>query len=311
MKLSVLITYHDEGAWLRDCLLSIAPQLGDQDEIIVYDDASERAASDFTIPDPRVRIMRGNENVGPARGRNELLAASTGDLVHFHDADDLFHPEWRASVVSAFSGNVDVVLTDVQSFDAHGGIWRNIMDVARLEQSGDLLGFALRGGVLVPAGTYRRGAVTAIGGYRASLWQSEDFDFHIRLALSKPVFRVIARDLVLIRRHLGQRSLDARKVWSCAVDALEFSESKFPKHVHGAVAHTATRAGAELFAAGARDEAARAFTLAERFGGARYDRALMQNLTRILGAMPAQRLASFYRRIIPSALRSHMQRSGL
>ena len=58
MKLSVLITYHDEGAWLRECLLSIAPQLGDQDEIIVYDDASERAARDFTIDCLHVELPR-------------------------------------------------------------------------------------------------------------------------------------------------------------------------------------------------------------------------------------------------------------
>jgi glycosyltransferase involved in cell wall biosynthesis len=311
MKLSVLITYHNEGAWLNECLLSIVPQLGDQDEVIVYDDASERAASGFTIPDARVRIIRGKQNIGPARARNELFAAGTGELVHFHDADDCFHPDWRATVLASFSDEVDVVFTDVQSFDAAGGAWHHVMDIGRLERSGDLLDFSLRGGVLVPAGTYRRAAIDRIGGYRAEMWQSEDYDFHIRLALSKPRFRVIAKDLVLIRRHDNQRSLLTREVWASAIDALEYLEPKFPQRVHEGVAHAATRAGSALFAVGARGDAARAFRLAERFGGPRYERALMQNLTRVVGAMPAERLASLYRRIIPNALRSHVQRSSL
>jgi glycosyltransferase involved in cell wall biosynthesis len=311
MKLSVLITYHNEGAWLSDCLLSIVPQLGEQDEVIVYDDASDRAANGFSIPDARVRIIRGNQNIGPARARNELLAASNGELVHFHDADDCFHPDWRASVLGAFTDEVDVVFTDVQSFDANGGSWHGIMDIGRLERSGDLLDFSVRGGVLAPAGTYRRDAITRIGGYRAEMWQSEDYDFHIRLALSRPRFRVIAKDLVMIRKHDNQRSLITREVWASAIDALEHLETKFPKRVQEAVAHAATRAGSALFATGARADAARAFRLAQRFGGPRYERTLMQNLTRVVGAMPAERLASLYRRIIPHALRSHVQRSGL
>jgi glycosyltransferase involved in cell wall biosynthesis len=311
MKLSILITYHNEGVWLTEGLQSILLQLQSDDEVLIYDDASSDPATAHALADGRIRVVRGETNIGPARARNELLAASTGELIHFHDADDLFDPAWRARVVAKFDAQTDVVFTDVESFDAAGHRWPRIMGIGRLTQSDDMLGFALRGGMLVPAGTYRRSIIEKIGGYRAALWQSEDYDFHIRLALSNPRWSVIPEDLVHIRRHANQRSHAAREVWSSAVEALEHLEPQFPPSARSAVAEAATRAGSALFAADAHDDAARAFRMAERFGGARYDRAVMQNLTRLLGAMPAEKVAAFYRRLVPNTVRSRLQKSGL
>ena len=311
MKLSVLITYHNEGEWLTDCLRSLLPQLEESDEVIVYDDASRVPARQHVPDDPRIRVKHGEANIGPARARNELLGASTGDVIHFHDADDLFDRHWRSRVMQKLDAQTDVVFTDVQSFNAEGDRWPHVMGIDRLAQSGDLLGFALRGGVLVPAGTYRRAVIENIGGYRTALWQSEDYDFHIRLALTQPRWAVIPEDLVFIRRHDSQRSHATREVWTSAVESLEYLEPQFPESARSAVAEAATRAGSALFAAEAHDEAARAFRLAERFGGARYDRALMQNLTRLLGAMPAEKVAAFYRKLVPNTFRTRLQKTGL
>ena len=309
MKLSFLITYHNEGAWLSECLQSIVPQLRDDDEVVVYDDASTDAAAPFLLRDQRVRCIRGSANVGPARARNELIRASKGSHLHFHDADDLCAGTWRDRVSSAFDENTDVVFTDVESFNATGERWTNVMNVKRLAETGDLLAFALRGGMLAPSGTYRREAIDRVGGYRADLWQSEDYDFHIRLALSQPAWRVIPEDLVHIRRHTGQRSRLKREVWSCAVDSLERNAANFPATAHVHVARAATRAGSELFAIGAKTEAERAFALAQRFGGARYDRGIMQKLTGVVGALPAEQIAALYRRLIPAPLRARVQRA--
>ena len=310
MRLSFLITYHGEGSWLAECLQSVLPQLEPADEVIVYDDASDVPAADYLLHDVRVRSLRGETNQGPAFGRNELLRASRGTHIHFHDADDLCAGDWRARVAAAFTETTDVVFTDVGSFDEHGRRSTRVMQVQRIADDGDLLAFALRGGLLAPAGTYRRAVVERIGGYRADLWQSEDYDFHIRLALANPGWRVVADDLVLIRRHEQQRSRDTVTVWSCAVTALERNAAQFPVSAHADLAAAATRAASRLFAAGATAEAARAFRLAARFGGARYDRALMRQLTRVVGPLSAEKVAGLYRRLLPAALRSRVQESG-
>jgi cellulose synthase/poly-beta-1,6-N-acetylglucosamine synthase-like glycosyltransferase len=305
VNLSFLITYHNEGRWLADCLESIVPQLERDDDVIIYDDASDDPAMNHVLADARIRVMRGEKNIGPARGRNELIAASKGTHLHFHDADDLCAPSWRSRVAAAFAGDVDVVFTDVQSFTEQER-WPHVMDIAQLQHNGDLLAFALRGGVLAPSGTYRREVIEGIGGYRADLWQSEDYDFHIRLALAQPKWAVLADDLVLIRRHAGQRSRRVREVWTCAVDALEANAARFPASAHAHVARAATRAGSELFAAGAEADAERAFHLAQQFGGPRYERGAMQKLTSMVGALPAEKIAALYRKLLPGAVRSRL-----
>lgn len=310
MKLSVLITYHNEGPWLTECLGSIVPQLEGDDEILIHDDASSERAEDFVSAGARLRVLRSTTNIGPARARNELLAASSGTHVHFHDADDLFAGGWRENVGSALATGVDVVFTDVAGFDDAGHTWHNVMGVSSLNRTRDLLGHALRGGLLGNAGTYRRELVQRIGGYRNDLWQSEDYDFHIRLALEQPAWTVLEEDLVLIRHHGRQRSRKVREVWSCAVDALEKLADEFPRAAFDDVAFAATRAGSALYASGAHEQAARAFALARRFGGARYNRRAMQRLTRLFGALPAEWLARTYRKLIPHALRARVQRSG-
>jgi hypothetical protein len=309
VKLSLLITYHNEGAWLGECLQSLLPQLGTDDEVIVYDDASNIPAEPHLPQDPRVRWLRGQANIGPSRARNALFAASSGTHIHFHDADDLFAAEWRASVVGAFGATgADVVFTDVASFDDAGSYSPHVMEIAQLETDCDLLKRALRGALLAPAGTYTRAAVERVGGYRADLWQSEDYDFHIRVALLSPKWAVVARDLVLIRRHPQQRSRSTQEVWSAALDSLEQLVDRIPPVARVHAAHAATRAGSQLFACGARAEAVRAFDLAKRFGGARYERSAMQRLTKVVGPARAERLAAWYRKLTPNALRKRLQR---
>lgn len=310
MKLSVLITYHNEGPWLTECLASVLPQLANDDEVIVHDDASRLPARSFLVGDARIKSIVSESNVGPARARNRLLEAASGELVHFHDADDVFDPSWRGRVLGAFDPETEVVLTDVQSFDDKGNHWAHVMGVEKLIQNGNFLAFALDGGVLVPSGTYRRATVRQIGGYREEMWQSEDYDFHIRLALANAKWRVITEDLVRIRRHDRQRSHLSREVWTSAVDALEHLAEQFPTTARPAAARAATRAASMLFAAGARADAERAFELADRFGGPRYDRPVMQRMTAMFGAMQSETIAAAYRRLLPRSLRAHAQRSG-
>ena len=310
MKLSVLITYHNEGAWLSECLQSVLRQPG-IDEVLIYDDASRIPAAEYVLHDERVRCLRGEENIGPARARNALLAAASGTHVHFHDADDLFAAGWSAAVRAAVERtNADIVFTDVEGFDEAGHRWSHVVGIERLLNGGDLLRFTLLNGVLPAAGTYARAALEAIGGYREDLWQSEDYDLHIRLALSGATWVVINEDLALIRRHGTQRSRASRDVWTCAVQALSSLADRFPAHARAEAAQAATRAGSQLLAAGAPAEAAEAFALANQLGGARYERAAMQGLARLVGAPRAERLAGLYRRLTPKAVRKALQRSG-
>ena len=308
MRLSVLITYHNEGAWLTECLNSIVPQLAATDEVIIYDDASRVAAAGFIVDDARLRVIRGGNNVGPSRARNELLRASAGTHVHFHDADDLFTDGWRTRIEAAFQNGVDMVITDASTFDENGKRSGNIIGVADLERGWGLLKFALRRSVLPAAASYKREIVEAVGGYRDDLWQSEDFDLHVRIALMNPNLAVIPEDLVHIRKHPNQRSRLSSEVWISAIDALQPLVGQIPAHARADAAYAATRAGSVLLSEGSITEAHRAFDLAQKFGGPTYDKRAMQRLSSIIGAKAAERMAAWYRTMLPNALRMRLQR---
>jgi len=305
-SLAVLITYHNEGDLLRRCLRSLAEQTRPVDEILVYDDASDIRPDGHLIGNLPIRVVRGEHNIGPARGRNVLLRQTGAAFVHFHDADDAFEPSWCERVRTAFdAGDVDAVFTDVRSVTPVGEWREHVMDLARLEAEKDLVRFCIQGSMLVPAGTYRRAAVERIGGYRESLWQSEDWDFHVRLACARPAYRVIADSLVRIYLRAESRSRDVIAVWRSAVDAIRALATEIPTRYRDELSEAAATAGMHLFRAGALAEARAAFALATELGEPRHagQPRIYRALAQHAGQEWAERAGSLYRRCVPESLR--------
>lgn len=279
--LAVLITYHNEGPWLRECIESVRSQPGFPDEILVYDDASSIPASDHTPPG--VRVIRGEQNIGPARARNMLLKEAKSDFVHFHDADDWFSPTWCGEIRRAMAES-DVIMTDVALSGAEEK--QHIMNVSTLE---DPISFAIRGAVLVPSMTYKK---TLAPTFNESLHQSEDWDYHIRLIASSPQRPIaIPRDLVIVRAHERNRSKDVISVWASAVEAME--AMNLPAEYDHDIAAKATQAGRNLYRNGALEQARRAFDVARKKsadGHVPFENPIMYWMARLLGPMRALKI---------------------
>jgi hypothetical protein len=311
-SLGVLITYFNERELLTECLEGLLGQPDPPDEVLVYDDASEVPASEYVPPGAAVKVIRGSVNVGPARGRNLLLDASASEYVHFHDADDLFQPEWCARVREAIAGGVDVVLTEVSSWADGALVCERGLGLHRLAAHDDLVAFALDGSILPAAGTYRRSRVLEIGGYRESLWQSEDFDFHVRLAAAGVTFALVDEPQVRLRLRSGSRSQDRRAVWTdCAAAVGMLAEELDPRY-RPLLADTARRAGVALLELGAFREAHAALRLAGSLGPAtlRGEGVLRRGLARTMGVEGAEWLAWAYRRTVPGRLRRWARRGA-
>jgi glycosyltransferase involved in cell wall biosynthesis len=311
MTLGALITYYGERDLLRECLESLATQSQPPDEILVYDDASPAPAEDYVPPGTQVRVLHGETNRGPAHGRNQLLLASRSEFVHFHDADDLFHPDWCTRVRAALtSPDVDVVFTEIDVAGDKGVQSRHVLALEHLTATKDLLRFCINGVMLVPSGTYRRQRLIALGGYRTSLWQAEDFDFHIRLAASRPRYAVINDSLVTIRVRPEGRSRNQQQTWRSYVQAVGVLASELPDEYRPDLADAAARAGSMLFKLGCRPDAFRAFELATRLGPPRFttQRAMYRALARLFGYEVAERVSQAYRALLPGRLRVYLAR---
>ncbi|MEX2284600.1 MAG: glycosyltransferase family A protein [Gemmatimonadota bacterium] len=301
--LAVLVTYHNEGALLSECLATLAAQ-GPVDEIMVFDDASDIRPEAYLPTGLPVHVVRSDRNVGPSVGRNRLLAASRAEFIHFHDADDLFLAGWTEHVLAAVAEGVDCVFTEVETIHEDDTTHADVMGLGRLEQAGDLLTFALMQSMLTIGGTYRRALVQKVGGYNERLWQSEDYEFHARLALARPSWCVIERSLVRSRVRTESRSQKRYEVWSSAWQAVLELGRLVPASHQPDLAAFSERVGRQLWQLGARHEALAAFQFAETHGvrpgdlqpGHRW-------LARRVGLVRAHQIASLYRALLPRGLR--------
>ncbi len=87
MRLSVVVPVKDGAAHLADALASLTGGSRAPDEIVVVDDHSDDGSAELARQlGATVLTNRGD---GPASARNMGVAATTGDLVGFLDADDV------------------------------------------------------------------------------------------------------------------------------------------------------------------------------------------------------------------------------
>ncbi len=94
-RVSVIIPAHDSAAHLPETLVSVEAQTFTDWEVVAVDDGSRDATSEIlTAAGPRVRALRNESARGPAAARNRALAAATGELAVFLDADDLLEPRY-------------------------------------------------------------------------------------------------------------------------------------------------------------------------------------------------------------------------
>ena len=301
--LAVLVTYHNEGSLLAECLSSLDAQAG-VDEIVIFDDASKVRPEAYLPARLPVQVLRSEQNVGPSVGRNRLLAASRADYVHFHDADDLFLPGWVEQVRRAMANGVDCVFTEVETVHENGEKHSGVIGLERLERERDLLAFALQHSILTLAGTYRRELVERIGGYNERLWQSEDFDFHARVALAQPSWRLHTQSLVRARVRSVSRSRRQEEVWLSAWQAVRELQPRVPAGHQPDLAAFSEKVGRHLLRLGRQVEGLAAIQFAEDHGvrsselqpGYRW-------LARRVGLVRAHRFASMYRSLLPAGVR--------
>lgn len=272
MSISVLITYHNEREMLKECLESLQSGSCLPDEILIYDDASTFPPDGFIPPGLPVRILRGEVNLGPGRGRNLLLEQATGEFIHFHDSDDWFHHDWCMVVNERLKNCIcDVLFTEVTSSSTgYPSFLHPFMGYEIVLPNLDLTAFALEQSLLVPCATIRRECAIKIGGFRAGLWQSEDKDFYIRLAASGVSWQVEKRPLICIRNRADSRSKQQAEVWKDGLKCLNYAHKELPSRYGSNIANAAAKCAYQLYGLGETNAAREAFQLSKRLGGASY-----------------------------------------
>jgi glycosyltransferase involved in cell wall biosynthesis len=111
---SVIVPAFRAAETIHATLESLLAQTYPAHEIIVVDDGSPDATADVVARFGASITLIRQANGGTASARNRGIAAATGDVVCFLDADDEYAPDRLAAVAEAFATEpeLDAVLTD-------------------------------------------------------------------------------------------------------------------------------------------------------------------------------------------------------
>jgi len=179
-------------------------------EVVVVDDGSTPPIDLSTIEDRRLRLLRHEENLGPAVARNTGLAAARGSYIAFLDSDDTWLPEkLSAQLLAAATGTSFAVVTTGWYNQYNGTVRTDALiphPAIGIDAFASGTWFAAGSTSLIP-----RTAFDIIGVQDANLVRLEDYDWFIRFAAAGGELVVVPTPLAIIswRRHDDWPEIDA------------------------------------------------------------------------------------------------------
>lgn len=186
MKISVVMGVHNAGPELRETLHSILGQTFADFELILVDDGSRQPVE---VADPRVRVIRHDQNRGLTQALIAGCAAARGEYIARHDAADLSLPTRLAKQAALLDAAPELAFVSCftrfigperEPLFVHRGAERASEPIAILDLSaehGVIDGPTSHGSVM-----FRRDAYERAGGYRAQFYYGQDWDLWYRLA---------------------------------------------------------------------------------------------------------------------------------
>ena len=188
-RVSIVVTAHNEGAHLIDCLGSIALQEWSDFECIVVDDLSTDNtlldAAERYEKDKRFRFIANETNIGLAGSRNRGASVARGDWLALLDGDDFLYPDAISARVKRLASLADdrfiggaycgwhSVPESTVSKDSVGPEPSKRADVTWLDATYDTP-------FIASAPLIKKEAFLRLGGFDAGLRTAEDFEFWSR-----------------------------------------------------------------------------------------------------------------------------------
>ncbi|MGH9121673.1 MAG: glycosyltransferase family 2 protein, partial [Acidimicrobiales bacterium] len=178
----VVPVYDPPPEALAEAVRSVRAQTFERWELILVDDGSKdpsvRAAlARAAASDPRVHLVRRQENGGVVAASNHALAEANGAFVALLDHDDLLEPEalqrCASAILSSGAEEVDYLYTDETRIYPDGSI-----ALQKPDWSPERLRAQMYTGHL---SVLRRELVERVGGFRPGFDGSQDYDLVLRV----------------------------------------------------------------------------------------------------------------------------------
>ncbi len=217
-RVSVVIPAHNAERFLGEALDSVFTQGLDDPEVVVVDDGS----TDDTVRIARaygrgVRVLT-QPSSGSARARNAGLRGTTGELVAFLDADDIWVPEKSRLQLPILDRDpsLGMVFSDMVSFHDDGREGTSYFQERGFDGRCTPASIFLYDMVSTPTVILRRACLEKAGTFDESLPIGQDTDLWFRIALEYP-FSVVDRPLLRRRFHAANTTRNNRLLARCTV----------------------------------------------------------------------------------------------
>ena len=182
-EVSVIMPAFNPGRLIDAAIESVVTQTFADWELIVVDDGSNADLSGVLKIDRRVRYIR-QQNAGPASARNAGITESTGSLIAFLDADDLWMPgklqvqvEQLAEYPDAAFCHTQFVIISEEGHSMKTGWSRPVESYFELLQSNC---------VLTSTVMVRRSCLDEVGLFDTEFRAAEDIDLFLRISRQFP-----------------------------------------------------------------------------------------------------------------------------
>jgi glycosyltransferase involved in cell wall biosynthesis len=194
------MTAWDAERFIAEALASAQAQTLPLDEVVVVDDGSTDGTAEVAAGFAGVRVLR-RDHEGIGRARNAGIAATTGELVCFLDADDVWSPTKVERQVAAFAAEPTLECTFCH-FDEFVDPSASEAAVATRPPKTGV------GGALVSTAMLRRSLIERLGPFSAST--TGEWVEWWAVARSAGVHEVTLPD-VLVRRRIHDANNSAQQ----------------------------------------------------------------------------------------------------
>jgi N-acetylglucosaminyl-diphospho-decaprenol L-rhamnosyltransferase len=124
-EIAVVVVNYDSGDHLRSCIAALEDALGGMEaELLVVDNTSTDGSLDGVEElDPRVRVIRNQENLGYGRACNQGFSAATAPFVCLLNPDIIPDPECLQKMAVALAAHPDVGILGPRLRNPDGSVY--------------------------------------------------------------------------------------------------------------------------------------------------------------------------------------------
>lgn len=216
MKISVVMPVFDGLPLLREALDSLRAQepFDGSFEVVAADDGStdgSRGLLEEAARDLPLRVVDGARHGNWVASTNKAMAEATGEWIAFLHQDDRYRSARLRTLAAAVRANpgVDFFVNDTAFVAADGrplGVWKPVLRPGFCPPADAVPPLMVQDTIAVPGVLFRRSLLGEVGGLDESFRYTADWEFWLRLASRRGVFRA-AETLSEFRVHRGSQTV--------------------------------------------------------------------------------------------------------